>query len=347
MNQRSNTMAYKTKQFGVSMIELMVAMALGLFVIGGVFSLYMGSRATHTTQGSVASVQESLRFGFEYLAYDIRMAGYMGCANIRDMAPQIVANPPVPSVGLGGSVKGYNGGAGWTNPTAITRVAGTDVISLSKAALTSMHISENSSGSNFKINSGSALHGFVVGQILIVTDCQRSDIFRATAVSATSGSTTITHASNLNSQPAGSNCAAGSGKLVTECNSTGNYKSDAQIASLESETYFIGLNPQGNPALYKVGISNAAEELVEGIFDMQIEYGLDTIDDTLFVADSYSAAPGDWKQVVSVRLTLQARSSQDNALPTATSYTYNGASVSDSRFKQASTTVIGLRNLVQ
>lgn len=345
MNRVAHNMTKKPKQFGVSLIELMIAMALGLFIMAGVTSLYLGSRATHSTQSSVANVQESLRFGFEYLAYDLRMAGYMGCANIRDMAPQVVANPPVPSVGLGGSVRGYNGGSGWTNPTAITHVAGTDVISLSRASLTSMHISENSNGSNFKIDSGSTPHGLSVNQILIVTDCQRSDIFRATAVSATSGSTTITHASNLNTQPAGSACAAGSGKIVTECSSMGNYKSDAQVASLESVTFFIGINPQGNPALYKVDTST--NELVEGIFDMQLEYGLDTVDDTLFIADSYSATPGNWSQVVSVRLALQARSAEVNALPTATSYTYNGASVSDRRFKRTSTTVIGLRNLVQ
>ena len=338
-------MTLKTKQLGVSLIEVMIAMTLGLFLIGGVFTLFMGSRATHVTQTSVANVQESLRFGFEYLAYDLRMAGYMGCANIRDMAPQVVANPPVPSVGLGGSIKGYNGGAGWTNPTAITLVAGTDVISLSRASLASIHISENSNGSNFKIDTGTTLNGFSVNQILIVTDCRRSDIFRATTVSATSGSATITHASNLNTQPGGSSCPAGSGKIVTECSSMGNYKSDAQVASLESLTFFIGINPNGNPALYRVGTST--EELVEGIFDMQIEYGLDTIDDTLFVADSYSATPGNWSQVVSVRLTLQARSAENNALPTTTSYTYNGASVTDSRLKRASTTVIGLRNLVQ
>lgn len=348
-------MTLKTKQLGVSLIEVMIAMTLGLFLIGGVFTLFMGSQATYKTQGAVSNVQESLRFGFEYLAYDLRMAGYMGCANIRDMYPpnspngstlqQVVANPPVPSVGLGGSVRGFNGGAGWTNPTAITHVAGTDVISLSRASLASMHISENSSGSNFKIDSGSTPHGFSVNQILIVTDCQRSDIFRATAVSATSGSTTITHASNLNTQPAGSACPAGSGKIVTECSSMGNYKSDAQVASLESVTFFIGINPQGNPALYKVDTST--NELVEGIFDMQLEYGLDTIDGTPFIADSYSATPGNWSQVVSVRLALQARSAEANALPTATTYTYNGASVSDRRFKRSSTTVIGLRNLVQ
>jgi type IV pilus assembly protein PilW len=253
------------------------------------------------------------------------------------MDPKIIAKPPVPSVGLGGSVMGYNGGSGWTNPTAITRVAGTDVISLSRASLTSFHLSESEpTNANLKIDTGNTPNGFSAGQLLIVTDCRRTDIFKSTTVSQTQGNATITHGSNENTQP----------KLITEL-SIGSYKTDAQIASLESATYFIGVNPQGNPALYRVGISNTAEELVEGVFDIQIEYGLDTIDDTLFIADSYSATPGDWKQVVSVRLTLQARSSQDSALPTATSYTYNGASVSDRRFKQASTTVIGLRNLVQ
>lgn len=332
-------MTLKTKQLGVSLIEVMIAMALGLFLIGGVFTLFMGSQATYKTQGAVSNVQESLRFGFEYLAYDLRMAGYMGCANVRQMkiddTLQTIANPPVPPIGQDGMIRGYNGGAGWTNPTAITHVAGTDVISLSRASLTSFNVDDsNSTNANIKINSGSTPNGFTAGQILIVTDCRRSDIFRATTISHPQGGATIAHANSQNTQSFLKNEQTGT-----------LYKKDAQVATLESLTFFIGINPNGNPALYRVG--TAAEELIEGIFDMQIEYGLDTIDDTLFIADSYSAAPGNWSQVVSVRLTLQARSTEDNALPTATSYTYNGASVSDSRFKRTSTTVIGLRNLVQ
>lgn len=336
------------KQAGVTLIELMIAIALGLFLLSGVTYLYVSSKASYSTQGSVANVQEMLRFGFEYLAYDLRMAGYMGCANIREMNPQVVANPPVPTLGLGGSLVGYDNGTGWTNPTTTpitTRVSGTDVVTMSRASLSSVHLSENSDGSEFHISANT--YGFVDNQILMVTDCRRSDVFRA-GLSSGSGKINVAHASNRNSQPAGSTCAPGSGKLVTECGAAGNYKTDAMLAALENWTYFIGVNPAGNPALFRIGVNSVtAEELVEGVYDMQLEYGLDTVDDSIFVADSYSATPADWKQVVSAKLTLRARGSDDNTVPDSQTYTYNGASVTDRRYQQTFTTVIGLRNLVQ
>jgi len=347
-------MVRKIKQAGVSLIELMIAVALGLFLMSGVTYLYVSSKASYSTQASVASVQEMLRFGFEFLAFDLRMAGYMGCANLREMVPQVVANPPVPTVGLGGSLIGYDNGAGWTNPTspAISRVGGTDVVVMSRASLSSIHLSENSNGSEFHITANT--YGFQDNQILMVTDCRRSDVFRA-GLSTGAGKINVAHASNRNSQPAGSTCPSGSGKLVTECGVAGNYKNDAMLAALESWTYFVGINARGNPALFRVGISGTAEELVEGVYDMQLEYGLDTVEDSAFLADSYYAASSinapstspHWGQVVSAKLTLRARSPDENTVPDSQTYSYNGANVTDRRYRQTFTTVIGLRNLVQ
>lgn len=338
-----------TKEHGVSLIELMIAVALGLFLTSGILYLYLGSKTTQTTQGSVSNVQESLRFGFEYLAFDIRMAGYMGCANTRDMTPQIIANGSVPLIGFGKSIMGFEDGVGWTNPTAtsttpITRVAGTDVISLSRASLTSVNITVPSNGTSLTIAAKPA--GWANGQLMIITDCERSDVFRGDFTGTTPA--TVAHSTN-NIFPTG--C---SGKLVSECpanpHNAGNYKSDAQLASLESWDYFIGINAAGNPALYRASrITNLPEELVEGIDDLQIEYGLDTVNNAVFVADSYTTTgtTADWGQVVSARVTLRARSNEDGAVPAAAVYSYNGANVSDRRYRQSYTTVVGFRNLVQ
>jgi len=340
-------------QSGVSLIELMIAMVLGLILLGGVYNLYFSSRQSSLTQQAVGNVQETLRFGFEYLSYDVRMAGYMGCANIREMNPQIVANPPVPSLGLGGSLVGFDGGTGWTNPTSIVRVAGTDVISISRAApnggVSISCSSPDPTQSQLFLDSNP--YGFAAGQLLVVTDCTRSDVFRATAVSSSGGKINIAHASSSNTQPVGSACPPGSGKLPTECK-VGSYTctAGARISTMESFTYFIGLNPSGNPSLYRVNTTAATiapEELVENVYDLQFRYGLDTVDDTSFVADSYSAAPTNWAQVVSAEVAISARSTEDNAVPDLATYLYNGANVSDRRYRQTQTTLVGLRNLVQ
>ncbi len=353
-------------QFGVSLIELMIATTLGLFLLGGVGYVYLGSKNSYSAQSAVSRVQESLRFGFEFLSFDLRMAGYSGCVNLREMTPQVVANPPVPSFGLGGSVIGYeidSSGNGWSgNPdtTNIVPLKGTHVITLSRMSLTGFSLTDNSNGSQFFIAncSGVTSCGLLEDQVLIVSDCRRADVFRGTSIGAGTGAgagkINIAHASNKNTQPAGSTCAAGSGKLPTECGVAGNYKSDAQLATMESWSYYVALNANGVPALFRVsGFSTTPEELVEGIYDLRFQYGLDTIDDTIYVADTYDtaanvAAGSKWNQVVSVKMTLRARSTDDRVMPVDNAaYAFNGANVTDRRYLQQSTSVIGLRNLVQ
>src|SRR5699024_5010999 len=57
---------------GFSLIELMVAMALGLLVVGAIIQLFIGSRATQMSTDAMARSQESGRFAIELLKHDFR-----------------------------------------------------------------------------------------------------------------------------------------------------------------------------------------------------------------------------------------------------------------------------------
>ena len=106
----------------------------------------------------------------------------------------------------------------------------------------------------------------------------------------------------------------------------------------------MGTNPRGRPSLYRVSDSGPAvvvEELVENVLDLQLRYGLDTDGNAPFVAVSYSDAPADWSQVVSVEAVITARSEQEYRLNSANS---SGSPVT---YEQSQTFLIGLRNLVQ
>jgi len=65
-----------TKETGFSLVELMIAMALGLFLIGGVTGVFLSSSKTYRLQDSMSRIQESGRFASNYLAASIREAGY-------------------------------------------------------------------------------------------------------------------------------------------------------------------------------------------------------------------------------------------------------------------------------
>ncbi|WP_376693788.1 PilW family protein [Wenzhouxiangella sp. EGI_FJ10409] len=68
-------------QRGVSLIELMIAMVLGLLVLGAVIQLFIGSKATYTSNEALARVQENGRFSIELLKQEVRDIGAQGfCA---------------------------------------------------------------------------------------------------------------------------------------------------------------------------------------------------------------------------------------------------------------------------
>lgn len=66
------------KQQGMTLIELMVALAIGAFLMLGAITVFMQSRTTFRITESVARMQENARFALEALEPDIRMAQYWG-----------------------------------------------------------------------------------------------------------------------------------------------------------------------------------------------------------------------------------------------------------------------------
>ena len=70
------------KQRGLTLVELMVAMVLGLFLMLGAMSVYTQGRQQYQSAGVVARLQENARFAFDVLETDIRLAGFWGRYNI-------------------------------------------------------------------------------------------------------------------------------------------------------------------------------------------------------------------------------------------------------------------------
>jgi len=63
---------------GVTLIELMVAVAIGAFLMIGAMNVFMQSRTTFRINQSVGRLQENARFVLATLEPDIRMASYYG-----------------------------------------------------------------------------------------------------------------------------------------------------------------------------------------------------------------------------------------------------------------------------
>ena len=320
-------------QAGFGLVELMIAMTLGLVLLGGIGYVFIGSRGAFRTTDNLSRIQENARYALDVMSRDIRMAGYVGCGNIASMTVNTIANAPVPQMTAGNALIGYDNGTSWTNPTGITRAAG-DVLSIMGAFSSGVNLTGNLIPSNANIQVNGNPDGFKQGDVLMVTNCTNADVFKVTNNPGSSGTVTLTHANSSNTG-----------------NRLGSYSSDAFVMRVDQYSYFIGTNPAGNRALYRVGLDGTAEELVEHVHDMQFRYGLDTNGDG--AVDSYSATPGTWTQVASVTVNLLMRS-PDNNISTSTqqSVTFNNgtfdASAEDAadqrRLYQVFTSTVGVRN---
>ena len=69
------------RQRGVSLVELLVSLAIGVILIGGALGVYINGRATYTLNETIARMQENASFALKYLERDIQLAGLWGSHN--------------------------------------------------------------------------------------------------------------------------------------------------------------------------------------------------------------------------------------------------------------------------
>jgi type IV pilus assembly protein PilW len=329
-----------TRDSGVTLVELLIAITLSLLLMGGAIGIFVSSKQAYNTEDAMSRNQEAGRFALTTLSNQIRTAGYSGCSILEDIIPNVIADPaPAEGYAIASSILGYDGGASsatndgdtWTAPA--NWVANTDVLIISNGGDCGADLTGNLGVVNANIQlTNTHGCGFEAGDALLITDCQTADLFRATNVSEGSGKITIAHSKAKN----------------TSNNLSRAYQADSTVLSFLQNTYFIGTSANGNPALYRTDVDGDTEELVDNITDMQLEYGVDNGNDG--VVDEFRTATNisDWTGVLSVRLSLLIRS-DDNALTEAQTVTFNGASINsganpDTRLRSIFNSVVSIRN---
>jgi type IV pilus assembly protein PilW len=70
---------------GLSLIEVMVALAISAILLFGLSQIFVGSKNVYRLQEGMSRAQENARFALQYLENNVRMAGYMGCGNDVDL----------------------------------------------------------------------------------------------------------------------------------------------------------------------------------------------------------------------------------------------------------------------
>jgi type IV pilus assembly protein PilW len=316
---------------GFSLVELMVALTLSLVLMGGIAQSFISSKQSHTMREQVALLTENGRYATESLQRDIRMAGYSGCRTLNSLPPNITANNPPSFSSYNDSLQGFESGTGWTNPTSNTHIAGTDVITINRATGQGVQLTSNMGTTDATIQIGSNPYGIQAGDVLLLTDCESADLFRASSVAQIVGTVTITHTSTAN----------------TDVNLSSLYQDDATIMKFSSNTYFVGSNASDGTSLYMIPFESAvAIELVPNVQDLQLEYSIDTNNDQ--IADDYVDASSvtNWQEVIGVNVGLLQYTS-DNIVVEPQTFVFKGANVNpsgDHRLRNSNWMTVGLRN---
>ncbi len=348
------------QQSGLSLVELMVALVIGLVLTAGAIQIFISNKQTYRLESELSRMQETGRFIVDTISKEIRMAGYTGCSSRGNIDINTISNNPPPFDPTGeNAILGYEatGGGSWspTYPTVIENaindidgdtskdiISGTDFVIVQRADECGGTVDEvDVSNANIKVNYPNTCD-FQQDQTVIVTNCRAADIFSITNVTSneSSGRQTLAHGSSGNT----------SNKLSQV------YDTDSQTFIFLSNIFFIAPGETGEPALYMaqwnpVDPDNyTVIELADGVVDMQILYGIDNAGGDEY-ADNYITADNvtNWSDVRSARINLLLQS-EDNLTSEPRSYMFNGAEANpgdDRRLRMTFTSTVTLRNRLQ
>lgn len=317
------------RQRGLTLVELLVAMTLGLVLIGGVISVVLTTRQTLQMNENLARMQESARFSFELMAREVREAGMVPCgtrltANVLRTAGSATmawwANTDA------GMLRGFDDAQDSTDIVAFgaatgERVAGTDAIVLLRPAgdeLAFRQISlHDAGGTAFQFASATP---FADSEVAMVCDGRSSALFQIETVTAAP--------SEVHYGAAPLNCATALGTVQAQCATpiAKTFDPDATVARWDPAFWYVGNNARGTRSLYRarIGVDAATgqlvtqrEEMAPGVENLQIDYltrnrTAGNVLATAWVTASHASLVAGWTtdaaEVVAARLTLRLRS---------------------------------------
>jgi len=89
-SKQTNSSPADNTQRGITLIELMVAMAVSSVIMLGISNIYLSTKKSHVIHDEFARLQENIRYSGSTLALEIRNSGYFGCAAGQD--PSSITN---------------------------------------------------------------------------------------------------------------------------------------------------------------------------------------------------------------------------------------------------------------
>ena len=290
------------------MVELMIAMVLGLVLMGGVTGVFIANQTTYRVNEALSAMQENARMAFQLMSRDIRSAGFSGCTNngsvsnvLNNANAQWWTNWQANQAGI----LGYTAATVPATLGTPAPVNDSEAVQLMFGGGSSVSIHDhqpNASSATLFVNSPN--HGLFPGDIVMACDDDHTAIFQVT--NSNVNNQTVVH--NTGGAQTPGNCSKGLG-FPTVCTATGSphrFGNNAMLTRFEAVAWYIG-STNGVRSLYRAtprrtgnNTALASDEMLRGVERINLRY-LESTDTALKAADAVAS----WADVVAVEVQLE------------------------------------------
>lgn len=325
------------KQSGFSLIELMLALSLGLVVTAGIVQLFVGNNRTNQLITGQSRLQESARYALDFVSRSVRNGGFFGCdpefgkiyntlnANWDQL---FELNLLVPVQGFDGTGSG-NGVGDWS-PSLVTLPRGsggttiipgngidittlvpqTDILVVRYQVAPGFRITEQVEPDSDPVIENDGSVDISVGDYAVISDCEQAALFRVTGMT---GGANLTLVRNTGTGPFDNRAGVSLSEQRRPYGGPGDNQGSV-VARVNTDIFFVAESANNNnrgdaiTSLWRKSGVDAPVELVEGISDLQVLFGIDsTPSDTENSANRYVSFGAVGNNVVrSIRVSIEA-----------------------------------------
>jgi type IV pilus assembly protein PilW len=355
-------------QFGFSLIELLVGVAIGLVLLVAVVTVFVQSRSTGRALEDSQSIQEGARFALDRMSFALRMTKNAGCIRAVDKAiglkakasgasddfatyltPQVISQAGALEklLGAGAFIRAFNEGAGFTPVNASGRTLAIngasvgmntppDVLYVAGATADFQHldspmvaVSDGTVTTVNRLTSGTTTNT----RLMIISDCARGEIFNGTPTAST----------KVIAYDAVSNTSGEFRKA---------YGANSSVSLLDARNYFVAKSNVASEfardgwVLYEQKLESAPggayqrfatpQPVVSRVTRFNVEFGVDSNGDGKVDLYRKPSTITDWGSALTARVTLGIQGSEANAAAIAGGFT--------GRSEQVFTSQVELRN---
>jgi type IV pilus assembly protein PilW len=296
VSKRRFTVNGPTGQTGLTLLELMVSIVLGLLVVAATLSVYVGHRNSYALVEGAGRVQENVRFAAEILSRELREAGGIACGgNLSPVYHNNVGTWGQWDRGLVGNVLGAG-----VLPAPPASLAGSDSVLIWSATGDKPFpiVSHDAAAGTFVLGPAAPGQALNLGGVAVACDGARVYSFPPSPASTASYAT-------------------------ANANITDDLRPGGFVAPLSAHLWFVG--PRANNAVGTAlrravidhqGVVGQNEELIENVSALTLSYLSSDSPTQYSSAAEIDAIPDGWKHVLAVRVGLTVVSQDSVATAT-------------------------------